>query len=217
MLWTMATSLLSRHGTRGTYHFYNKLLIGADVLGRAVRVIVLVLWVPYLTRVRPLEGDSWTQKSQGRTRGEEWRSEPAGAYGNIRGTHRPRRHNGGRRESAMAEGPAGVSASASPSRLNGRRYVSIRVGREIAKVRRPRHRSRSYLPYRYSSAMAIGLLSMDSRQRDAWMCARGDGGGRVRAVRGDGAERESDAARATVAVLLREGTVAARAGRHTSA
>jgi len=67
-------NLLSWYPEHNTHHFYNKLLIGADVLGRAIRVVVFVLRVPYLARVRSLEGDSWTQKSLSHIRGEnnEW-------------------------------------------------------------------------------------------------------------------------------------------------
>jgi len=119
----------------------------------------------------------------------------------------------GSRESAVSQWPKAQPASpasTSPSRLNGRRYVSIRVRREIAKPQRTWHHGRSYLPYRYSSAMAIGLLLTDSR--DAWMYPWGRCSGRVRAVRGDGVEPrtweawERNAARATVTVLLREGS-----------
>lgn len=58
-----------RHTSRHrTYHLYNELLISADVLSRTVRIVILMLRVPYLARVRSLEGDSWTHKSQSCTR-----------------------------------------------------------------------------------------------------------------------------------------------------
>lgn len=47
-----------------TYHFYDKLLIGSEMLVRTVCVVVLVLWIPYLAGIRSYEGDSWTHKSQ---------------------------------------------------------------------------------------------------------------------------------------------------------
>lgn len=47
-----------------TYHFYDQLLIGTEMLVCSVCVVVFMLWIPYLARIQSFEGNSWTQKSQ---------------------------------------------------------------------------------------------------------------------------------------------------------
>lgn len=124
-----------------SYHLYNKLLIGADVLSRAVRIVVLVLRVPYLARVRSLEGDSWTHKSQSYTRD---------TTGSIITRAIAEREiilavlvgdNGGR-SAAMAECPAGVSAKRIPLALEWptvRKYrrETLNNGRTVIAAPRP--------------------------------------------------------------------------------
>lgn len=197
--------------TQRAYHLYNKLLIGADVLGRAVRVVVLVLRVPYLARVRSLEGDSWTHKSQSCTR-DTGSIVARSAIAERARSRRAHTRQWGSRGSQWPNAQPASRPSASPSLANGRRYVSIGARREITGGRWSRHRGRSYLPYRYSSAMAIGL---DINGFSSAWCARGTCACRTRWWRSF--EWRRVCVCATVTVLLREGKVAARAGRRTSA
>lgn len=109
----------------GTHHFYNELL---DVLGR---VVVLDIRVPHLARVRFVEGDSWTQKSQVVFMAD---GERRAVIYDTRYTRRvlctptPK-------TPWMSQWPKARPASRPMHllrRFHGRRYVSISGGREIA-------------------------------------------------------------------------------------